>query len=84
MNKKRIATAYLTSGKELKIVFDVFKIDTYGITLLLEDKLVAYLPFSLPIAVEDYVEKDETFAVQFGQHFPSVSDFKDTNKKSSE
>lgn len=56
MTTKRIATAYLPSGKEIKFVFDEFENGETGGSYLLDEKMVSFIPFSVPIIFEDYSE----------------------------
>lgn len=54
---KRIATAYLPSGKELKFVYDDLSNGTNGCNYLFEGAPVAFIPFDVPIIFEPFREE---------------------------
>lgn len=63
-NTKRVATAYLPSGKELKFVFDEYDNGPNDICFSLEGKQIAYIPKDIPMMfhnLQDEIESQKRY-----------------------
>lgn len=73
MTTKRIATAYLPSGKEIKFVFDTAICEESYTAYSLNKKEVSIIPYSVPIIFEDWKEKPQYDSEKLKEAFEDYS-----------